>query len=53
MVTFEGDHNSHRPQFFYASVLIFLHNVLRMPEPLPAAEATALAAQQGGCGALF
>jgi hypothetical protein len=49
MVTFEGDHNTHRPAFFYASVLIFLHAVLRLPEPLPAADAAALAAKQGGC----
>ena len=54
MVTFGGDHNSHRPAFFHASVLIFLHAVLRMPQPLPAAEAAAAAARQGGCaGALF
>lgn len=30
LITFEGDHNALRPTFFYTSVLIFFHNVLRM-----------------------
>mmetsp|Transcript_20821 Transcript_20821/g.49641 ORF Transcript_20821/g.49641 Transcript_20821/m.49641 type:complete len:405 (-) Transcript_20821:311-1525(-) len=29
-VTFEGDHNSHRPLFFHTSVVIFFHNVLQL-----------------------
>jgi hypothetical protein len=28
LVTFEGDHNSQRPSFFYDSVVIFFHNTL-------------------------
>lgn len=28
LITFEGDHNSIRPDFFNTSVMIFLHNVL-------------------------
>lgn len=28
LITFPGDHNSVRPQFFYSSVSIFFHNVL-------------------------
>jgi hypothetical protein len=30
LVAFDGDHNSHRPHFFYASVLSFLHSVLQV-----------------------
>lgn len=51
LVTFDGDHNSHRPAFFYASVLIFLHNVLQIAAPLPPGQAAATAADQSGCGA--
>ena len=29
LVTFEGDHNSPRPAFYFVSVGIFLHNCLR------------------------
>jgi len=29
-ITFEGDHNSRRPQFFYSSVSIFYHTVLQL-----------------------
>lgn len=29
LVTFQGDHNSLRPQWFYTAALIFFHNVLR------------------------
>ena len=44
LITFEGDHNSHRPQFFYTSVLFFLKTVLQMPVPeQAAAEAVATA----------
>ena len=46
---FEGDHNSHRPQFFYASALIFLNTVLQIDKHLPMAEAEATAEQEGGC----
>lgn len=49
LITFEGDHNSHRPQFFYASVLIFLSNVLQLDEPMPEREAAETAAKEGGC----
>ncbi|KAH7431098.1 hypothetical protein KP509_08G029500 [Ceratopteris richardii] len=31
IITFEGDHNSSRPQFYYDSVTIFFHNVLNPP----------------------
>ncbi|CAI7839883.1 unnamed protein product, partial [Closterium sp. NIES-54] len=31
LITFAGDHNSHRPNFFYDSAAIFLHNVLQPP----------------------
>lgn len=34
-ITFRGDHNSVRPNFFYSSVLIFFHNVLQCPDELP------------------
>lgn len=27
-ITFDGDHNSCRPHFFYTSVTIFMHNAL-------------------------
>ncbi|CAL5224837.1 g7591 [Coccomyxa viridis] len=47
LITFEGDHNSHRPQFFYTSVLFFLKTVLQMPVPeQAAAEAVASASGQ-------
>eukprot|EP00873_Tetraselmis_striata_P045654 jgi/Tetstr1/465918/TSEL_010532.t1 len=29
-ISFDGDHNSIRPSFFYTSVVIFFHNVLRI-----------------------
>eukprot|EP00803_Ostreobium_quekettii_P004847 evm.model.scf_752.1 EVM.evm.TU.scf_752.1 scf_752:2765-12004(-) len=29
-ITFEGDHNSRRPQFFYSSASIFYHTVLQL-----------------------
>ncbi|KAL2341220.1 hypothetical protein Fmac_009160 [Flemingia macrophylla] len=32
IIKFEGDHNSPRPQFYFDSVNIFFHNVLRPPE---------------------
>ncbi|KFK32200.1 hypothetical protein AALP_AA6G210300 [Arabis alpina] len=32
IIKFDGDHNSSRPQFYYDSVLIFFHNVLRPPQ---------------------
>ncbi|EIE23571.1 alpha/beta-hydrolase [Coccomyxa subellipsoidea C-169] len=48
LIMFEGDHNSHRPQFFYASALIFLNTVLQIDKHLPMAEATATAANDGG-----
>ncbi|XP_058113039.1 uncharacterized protein LOC131256047 isoform X2 [Magnolia sinica] len=32
IIKFEGDHNSHRPQFYYDSVSIFLYNVLQPPQ---------------------
>ncbi|KAK9805218.1 hypothetical protein WJX72_006872 [[Myrmecia] bisecta] len=43
LITFEGDHNSMRPQFFYNSVLIFMHNVLQctamlLPETVASAK---------------
>lgn len=44
LITFEGDHNSHRPQFFYTSVLFFLKTVLQMPVPEQAAAETAASA---------
>jgi hypothetical protein len=34
MVTFEGDHNSNRPQFFYDSVSIFLYQALQCEQLL-------------------
>ncbi len=46
LITFEGDHNSHRPQFFYTSVLFFLKTVLQMPVPEQAA-AEAVASASG------
>ncbi len=49
LIMFEGDHNSYRPQFFYASALIFLNTVLQIDKHLPMAEATATAANEGGC----
>eukprot|EP00210_Caulerpa_lentillifera_P004704 g4488.t1 len=30
LITFPGDHNSRRTQFFYSSVTIFLHNVMKI-----------------------
>lgn len=33
-LTFAGDHNSVRPQFFYHSALIFFHNVLQCEQLL-------------------
>ncbi|CAK0787805.1 hypothetical protein CVIRNUC_011027 [Coccomyxa viridis] len=47
LITFEGDHNSHRPQFFYSSVLIFLSTVLQLDEPMPEHEAEETAAMAG------
>ena len=44
LITFEGDHNSHRPQFFYTSVLFFLKTVLQMPVPEQAAAEAAASA---------
>ncbi|KAK1414146.1 hypothetical protein QVD17_29887 [Tagetes erecta] len=32
IIKFEGDHNSPRPQFYFDSIDIFFHNVLRPPE---------------------
>ena len=49
LITFEGDHNSHRPQFFYSSVLIFLSTVLQLDEPMPEQEAAKTAATAGRC----
>ena len=51
LITFEGDHNSHRPQFFYSSVLIFLSTVLQLDEPMPEQEAEETAAMAGRCNA--
>jgi len=31
LITFDGDHNAHRPEFFVTSVIIFLHNVFSEP----------------------
>lgn len=53
LIMFEGDHNSHRPQFFYASALIFLNTVLQIDKHLPVAEAEATAAHEGGCVCQF
>lgn len=47
LILFEGDHNSHRPQFFYASALIFLNTVLQIDRHLPPAEAEATAEREG------
>jgi len=44
IITFEGDHNSHRPQFFYTSVLFFLKTVLQVPSPEQDVAETAAAA---------
>lgn len=33
-ITFSGDHNSTRPEFFFDSVSIFFHNVLDPPPVL-------------------
>ncbi|CAI5491985.1 unnamed protein product [Closterium sp. Naga37s-1] len=41
LITFAGDHNSHRPNFFYDSAAIFLHNVLQ-PPPIQEPPATSL-----------
>lgn len=38
LVTFGGDHNSHRAPFFYSSAVIFLHSALQCPKPLPRGE---------------
>ena len=38
LVTFGGDHNSHRAPFFYSSAVIFLHSALQCPQPLPRGE---------------
>ncbi|KAL5972321.1 hypothetical protein ACLOJK_041574 [Asimina triloba] len=32
IIKFKGDHNSHRPQFYYDSVSIFFYNVLQPPK---------------------
>ncbi|CAL8472078.1 g11620 [Coccomyxa elongata] len=48
LIMFEGDHNSHRPQFFYASALIFLNTVLQIDKHMAPAEAAATAADQDG-----
>ena len=37
LVTFGGDHNSHRAPF-YSSAVIFLHSALQCPQPLPRGE---------------
>jgi hypothetical protein len=47
LILFEGDHNSHRPQFFYASALIFLNTVLQIDKHLAPAEAEATAEHEG------
>lgn len=49
LIMFDGDHNSHRPQFFYASALIFLNTVLQIDRHMAPAEAAATAADQDGC----
>ena len=38
LVTFGGDHNSHRAPFFYSSAVIFLHSALQCRNPLPRGE---------------
>ncbi len=38
LVTFGGDHNSHRAPFFYSSAVIFLHAALQCRTPLPRGE---------------
>lgn len=53
LIMFEGDHNSHRPQFFYASALIFLNTVLQIDKHMAPAEAAATAADQDGCACPF
>ncbi|KAG1670695.1 hypothetical protein FOA52_010971 [Chlamydomonas sp. UWO 241] len=30
LITFEGDHNSRRPEFFHSSVSVFFHNMLQL-----------------------
>eukprot|EP00884_Botryococcus_braunii_P014102 jgi/Botrbrau1/22693/Bobra.0132s0034.1 len=40
LILFEGDHNAIRPSFFYTSVVIFFHNVLRLKDPLEDALST-------------
>jgi len=34
IVTFDGDHNSHRPDFFFDSVSIFFYNTLQVEQLL-------------------
>ncbi|KAK9836936.1 hypothetical protein WJX81_000753 [Elliptochloris bilobata] len=38
LITFGGDHNSHRAPFFYASAVTFLHSALQCRTPLPRGE---------------
>lgn len=33
-MTFQGDHNTRRPPFFYSSVSIFFHNTLSRAEAI-------------------
>lgn len=38
LITFSGDHNSRRTQFFYSSVTIFFHNTLKLQGDLAEAQ---------------
>ena len=51
LITFEGDHNSHRPAFFYNSVLFFLKAVLQLDNDITPGDAAETAAAEAGCAA--
>ena len=52
LITFEGDHNSHRPPFFYDSVLFFLKAVLQLGNDVTPGDAAETAAE-AGCAAML
>ena len=52
LITFEGDHNSHRPTFFYNSVLFFLKAVLQLDNDITPEDAAETAAE-AGCAAML
>jgi alpha/beta superfamily hydrolase len=50
MVTFPGDHNSQRPQFFHASALIWLQNTMLQGAPPPVSSPGVMNSPRVGLG---